>query len=128
SSSPTPVAKRPAAHTSITMLRTTLATLSLLALLPAQDALQARQFLFDDYTSVVTIDLARIRELGIWDEIGASVLKLAIGQVEQDLGFPLAHRNRVTSVSRWDEQSHRLDEIGVLEGNAELTRPTEDQS
>jgi hypothetical protein len=67
------------------------AALAVLCALPlaAQTKLTGKSFLPPDYTNVVSVDLAAMRTLGIWDDVEASVLKVAFKSMEKELGWPL---------------------------------------
>jgi hypothetical protein len=101
---------------------------ALLALpLAAQTKLTGKSFLPPDYTNVVSVDLAAMRALGIWDDIEASVLKVAFKAMEKELGWPLANLDRITAVAVVNADAADMAVIGrdlrqvfVLEGNAPL--------
>ena len=103
-----------------------LSSLSLLASLSAQEApqpdkhLQARNFFFDNYSSVATVDVQRLRELGILDELQSSLMAIALAQMEPSMGFSVDALNRVSTVSRWNPDGLRMEDIIVMEGAAEL--------
>lgn len=93
------------------------------AVLPAQTKVPtARQFLFDDYTSVMSIDMKKMRDSGVWDEMTSTALKMIFGMIEKQFGFPLDALDRATLVRKFsvngeDTKSH---EIITVEGNADL--------
>ena len=97
-----------------------------LATLTAQESLTARHFLPQDYKTVLFVDLAAMRDRDIWADLEVSVLKLAFGQIEKEIGFPLDDLDRVTMVMDLGEpkeggmaSSDRRD-VRVLEGNKPL--------
>lgn len=92
------------------------------------EAPKARNFRFDDYRTVIQLDMKAVRDTGIWDELGGSMLKLAIAQVEQQLGSPLDAIDVVTTVRArpsGDAIGGRFAEVTTIEGNAELGLPEE---
>jgi hypothetical protein len=105
------------------------AALAVLCALPlaAQTKLTGKSFLPPDYTNVVSVDLAAMRTLGIWDDVEASVLKVAFKSMEKELGWPLANLDRVTAIAVVNADATGMPVIGrdlrqvfVLEGNAPL--------
>ncbi|MBL8751896.1 MAG: hypothetical protein JNK15_01240 [Planctomycetes bacterium] len=85
--------------------------------------LTARSFLPDEHRMAVHADIVAMRDRGIWDELQASVMKLAFKQMEKELGFPLASLDRVTMVGEIDgadAERPRTREVLVLEGNTDL--------
>ncbi|MEZ6035840.1 MAG: hypothetical protein R3F29_00065 [Planctomycetota bacterium] len=75
------------------------ALLSLPALLPAQK-LQSRDFVIPGSQNLLSIDLAATRKLGVWDDLEASVLKVAFTRIEKEMRFPLDALDRF-EVSAW---------------------------
>jgi hypothetical protein len=99
------------------------ASVALLIALPlgAQTKLTAKSFLPPDYTNVVSVDFAAMRALGIWDDVEASVLKVAFKAMEKVLGWPLANLDRVTGISFLSSMMGIVPQpIFVFEGNAPL--------
>ena len=93
------------------------------AVLPAQAKVPtARQFLFDDYTSVMSIDMKKMRDSGVWDEMTSTALKMVFGMMEKQFGFPLDALDRATLVRRFsvDGEDTKSHEIITVEGNADL--------
>ncbi len=93
------------------------------AVLPAQAKVPtARQFLFDDYTSVMSIDMKKMRDSGVWDEMTSTALKMIFGMMEKQFGFPLDALDRATLVRRFsvDGEDTKSHEIITVEGNADL--------
>jgi hypothetical protein len=88
---------------------------------PGQVGQKARRYLFDDYKNVVAIDLAAMRESGVWEDFEATLLKLAMKEFEEELGQPLLAIDRFVSVM--ELQDGHAKAIYVLEGNRELVWP-----
>jgi len=110
-------------------LLVTLCAIGAPALASAQQAkkpLTARNFQFDDYRSVVELDMKTVRETGVWDEISTSALKMTLGMLQEQLGFPLDHLDRIRS-TRGPRPGQGKDapfcEVVVVEGNAALGTP-----
>ena len=68
--------------------------------LPAQrQAPKAQHFLFDGYTTAMSLDMKKMRDRGVWDEIGAQPgLKLVFKMVEAQYGFSLDSLNQAMIV------------------------------
>src|SRR5262245_44947305 len=104
-------------------------TVCALAALPGQSPLTAKSFLPSDYRNVWFVDLAAMRNKGIWDELEASLLKAAFKQIEKEAGFELRALDRVTMVadlgSGGDDRRDAPDatRVMVFEGNAKLGIP-----
>src|SRR5262245_38116103 len=100
-----------------------------LAALPAQSPLTAKSFLPSDYRNIAFVDLAAMRDKGIWDELQASVLTAAFQQMEKEIGVGLRSLDRVTTVADPGSGEHgRLDapdawRVTVFEGNSKLGLP-----
>lgn len=94
----------------------------------ADKRLQARNFFFDNYSSVATVDVQRLRELGILDELHSSLMEIALAQMEQSMGFSVDALNRVSTVSRWNPDDLRMQDITVMESASELPYPKELES
>jgi hypothetical protein len=95
-----------------------------------QQAPTARSFCFPDYDNVFDVDLKQLRESGVWDDLGASALKLIIGRFDDEMGFRLEHVDRLMAVVRVlpkDEGRSRPghEEVLLFEGNRELPWPKE---
>lgn len=108
------------------MLRIPFLTGLLVATLPAQEPIPAEAFLPPDYRTLYLIDLAAMRERGIWDELDSSILSAALKGLEREAGFPLDHLDRLRASlvvpEDWDKRSpppHVL----VLEGHEQLDLP-----
>lgn len=102
---------------------TFLAIAACVAALPAQTkAPKARQFLLDDYTSVMSIDMKKMRDSGVWDEMSSSALKMIFGMMEKQFGFSLDALDRATMVREYsvDGEVTKSCEILTVEGNADL--------
>ncbi|MCA8950116.1 MAG: hypothetical protein KDE27_11485 [Planctomycetes bacterium] len=98
-----------------------------LHLLPAQQ-IEARRFLPDDYENVVHVDLQRLRDSGVWDELQTGAAKLMLAALEREAGVPLADLDRVTTVARIPAsgpsgREPQPQQVILLEGNAALPMP-----
>lgn len=106
------------------MFRPASLLLAVVAALPAQTKTPtARQFLLDDYTTVVHVDMKAIRESGVWEEMAASVLKALFATAEGEFGFAMDRLDRLTLVQRPRRDSDempRIDEVVTVEGNGDL--------
>jgi hypothetical protein len=95
--------------------------------LPAQAKLPAKAFVPTDHRNVMFCDLAALRERGVWEELEASVLKLAFRAAEKESGFRLRDLDRVTMVmttGEGDAADPRRDRrVVVCEGNKPLAVP-----
>jgi hypothetical protein len=90
------------------------------AVLPSQTkALTGQQFLLDEYTTVAHIDMQKMRDTGIWDELNGSTLKMILGMAEEANEVSLDAISQVTSVSRPSSQG-QTQEIIVIEGTAAI--------
>lgn len=101
-----------------------------LAVAYGQQAPTALGFCFPDYDNVVDVDLKQLRESGVWDDLGASALKLALGRFDDEMGFRLEHADRLLAVVRVlpkDEDRSRPghEDVVLFEGNRELPWPKE---
>lgn len=108
------------------MSRFAIASILIAATAAAQASVPPQRFLPSDYKNAVHVDLKAMRDLGIWEDLEASVLKMAFTQIEKECGFPLAHLDRLTMVADPGEpggEASRMQELMVLEGNAELGQP-----
>tara|TARA_R110002094_G_scaffold74852_1_gene82155 strand:- start:1080 stop:2096 length:1017 start_codon:yes stop_codon:yes gene_type:complete len=105
------------------MLRQAFILTLVLASLPAQELPKARQFHFDQYSDVVHLDFAAMRDHGVWPDVEVSRFKVVLRVVEKELGFPLSRLDRLTSVAEVaiaDGEKIRRHEVSIYEGNAEL--------
>ncbi|MCR9246453.1 MAG: hypothetical protein NXI31_15575 [bacterium] len=90
---------------------------------------RADRYLPVDYRNLVFVDLATMRETGIWDELEVGMLKLVLNQLEREAGFPLARLDRMTMIAEVSQpegdsgRSPRPLDVVVFEGNAELAVP-----
>ncbi|MCA8973800.1 MAG: hypothetical protein KDC98_03725 [Planctomycetes bacterium] len=94
--------------------------------LVAQEPFRARDFLPDDYNSTAFLDLAALRDTGVWDELDNGVLRLLLQKIEREAGFELALLDRMTIVMQPPEAGDKvqqLRQITILEGNAPLAVP-----
>ncbi|MFT4512301.1 MAG: hypothetical protein ACI91B_000990 [Planctomycetota bacterium] len=90
----------------------------------------ARQFLHDEYRTVMFGNFKLLRDTGIWDELNGSALKLVVSMIEKELSFPLSRLDRITSTQRplpedgKDPAEQRsVEKIVTLEGNGDLGDP-----
>ncbi|MCA8966293.1 MAG: hypothetical protein H6838_13265 [Planctomycetes bacterium] len=94
------------------------------AALPAQaKPPTARQFLLDDYTTVVHLDMKAVRDTGVWDEMGASTLRVVCNFLDDQFGFSLDQLDRITSVQAPRVENGQVvatNEVVVVEGNDDL--------
>ena len=94
------------------------------AALAAQQPIDARCFLVEDYRNIVRIDLAAMRKTVVWDDLCASGLRSVRKPLQQELGFPLEHLDRFSVVARLEDGEPSIRQrVYVLEGNAELAIP-----
>jgi len=112
-------------------MRTPLLSFLCLGGLVAQEQVDPRCFLVHDYTNVVAVDLAKMRELEVWDELQVSALNIALSSAEKELGFSFDLLDRCTmTMSLPDDEDRqggkRRMRMFVLEGHDELT--TSDRS
>lgn len=87
--------------------------------------LLARQFLIDDYRTVISADFKRMRDTGIWDELNGSALKLIVSMIEKEMSFKLDHLDRITSTQQPPPKKEGdgyqpVQQVTVLEGNHDL--------
>lgn len=82
---------------------------------PCQGAVpKARHFLPNGYGSVMTVDVKKMRDSGVWDELYASqIVRLFVGLYESESGISIDSVDRATVV--YD---------GFHDGSAELTQTT----
>jgi len=95
-----------------------------------QQAPTARSFCFSDYDNVLDVDLKQLRDSGVWDDLGASALKLMIGRFDDEMGFRLEQVDRLMALVRVlpkDEDRSRPghEDVLLFEGNRELPWPKE---
>lgn len=90
----------------------------------------ARQFLFDGYTTAMSLDMKKVRDTGAWDEINVSTMKMIFGLIEKQCGFPLDRLDRTTLVRERapDGQERRAREVIIIEGNGDLGQPKDVES
>lgn len=107
------------------MIHKTAAVLLFAASALCQEAIPARAFLLDDYRNIACVDLAKMRELDIWDDLRASVLSIMFVELEKELGGSLDALDRATIVSQIGEDGdvRQALEVRLLEGNAPLGVP-----
>lgn len=92
-----------------------------------------RQFLLDDYRTVISADFKRLRDTGIWDELNGSALKLIVSMIEKEMSFKLDHLDRITSTQQPPPKKEgrdygRVHQVTVLEGNRDLGKVDDDSS
>jgi len=100
-----------------------LSLIAVVAAVPAQDkAPQARQFLFDGYTTAMSIDMKKMRDSGVWDEISVSTLKMIFGMIEKQSGFSFETLDRVMMVREAvaEGQDKKSREVVTMETSAPL--------
>lgn len=110
------------------------------ALLPlptlrAQDKpLIARQFLMDEYRTVIHADFKLLRDTGIWDEMNGTALKAVVALIEKEMTFSLEKLDRVTSVQAplaeegvEPELQRSVQQVTTVEGNGDLGDPDSDE-
>lgn len=88
--------------------------------LPAQDDARVRPWLPDGYRNLASVDLALLRDRGVWEELQLSVLGATFGSMEKELGFPLAALDKVLMVASLAESAPESQEVRLLVGNREL--------
>jgi hypothetical protein len=98
------------------------------AVLPAQEqAPKAQNFLFDGYTTVMHLDMKRMRDRWIWDEVGAQPgLKLIFKTLEDQFGYSLDSLNRATTVMMSTGPNQSEQEVAFVE-TEEAMKPSADQ-
>lgn len=93
----------------------------------ADKAPTAKHFLFSGYENTMHIDLKRMREREVWDELQVSALKLVLSMVEKESGFALDDVDRFTLATRVPKDSKDFVrdavEVFVTEGNRPLQLP-----
>jgi len=99
--------------------------------LPAQgQAPKAQHFLFDGYTTAMSLDMKKMRDRGVWDELGAQPgLKLVFKMVEEQFGFSLDSLNQAMIVSKRKgagESAHGIVEVSFVETDVAM-KPGLDQ-
>ncbi|MFO1077658.1 MAG: hypothetical protein U1E73_08015 [Planctomycetota bacterium] len=110
------------------MIRSLLATAFLIPGLTAQAPFKATDYLPDDYRMFVKVDLAALRDQGVWEGLEAGPVKMVFGMMEKEAGFALDALDRVTLCAVFEEgrdENDRRDpnRIVVLEGNQPLGVP-----
>ena len=100
-----------------------LLSLSLTPLLAQQ--LSGADFVIPDTQTRIAIDLAAVRELGVWTELETSVLGPVLKRIEKELGFPLAGLDRfgVSLLQPAGAGPLGGKQVLVWEGNRELAVP-----
>jgi hypothetical protein len=68
---------------------------ALAATVSAQKPLTAASFMPDEPQAAYCIDLARMREREVWDELEHTLLSTVLRQMEKELGFPLSGLDRM---------------------------------
>lgn len=112
------------------MIRIASAVLLAASVVLAQQPPTARQFLFDDHRHLAFVDLKKMRESGVWDDVEASALAMLLKSAEQELGFPLDHLDRLTLTSEFRFEDGELQEshdLQMFEGNRALALGAEHQ-
>ena len=59
--------------------------------------LPARRFHFDNYRSVLVIDMKALRDTGVWDEFSVSPMKATVRMIEDQFGFELDEVEELTT-------------------------------
>lgn len=89
-----------------------------------QDQPGVKAFLPSEHRNVAFVDLAKMRDNGVWDELEVSVLKMMFSMIEKESGFRLRDVDRVTLVSQAGEgelaNARRDMRVVVIEGNKPL--------
>ena len=108
-------------------MRLVAAVLSCVSLAVAQQPPTAKDFLFSNYENTMSVDLKRMREREVWDELQASALKMLFGMIEKESGFELDAVDRFTVATRMPKGSKDFVrdslEVFVTEGNQPLALP-----
>jgi len=99
--------------------------LSLSLTLLRSQQLSGPDFVIPDTQTRIAIDLAAVRELGLWAELEASVLGPVLTRIEKELGFPLVGLDRFDVSLRQPTGAGPLggQQVLVWEGNRELAVP-----
>lgn len=98
--------------------------------LPAQaETPKAQQFLFDDYTTVMSIDMKKFRDTGVWDEIGSGPLKMVLGMVEVQFGFSFEELDQAMLVRKVsvDGDAAKTQDIATIETSVAMGEPVDVQ-
>ncbi|MCU0863933.1 MAG: hypothetical protein MUC36_09085 [Planctomycetes bacterium] len=87
--------------------------------------LSGADFVIPDTQTRIAIDLAAVRELGVWTELETSVLGPVLKRIEKELGFPLVGLDRFGVSLRQPTGAGPLggQQVLVWEGNRELAVP-----
>lgn len=85
--------------------------------------LQARNFHFDDYRTVIRLDMKAIRDTGVWDELLAGGAKVLSQLVREEFGFDLDTLDRLSTTRRAIEDRKMSDHVLVMEYNADVGVP-----
>ena len=101
----------------------TLSALCAPALTQTSAPLTARSFLFDDYRTVLSLDLKTLRDTGVWDELAPSGIQGITSLFEQGMGFELDLLDRLVMTRGRHGEEEAVDYVMVLEGNAPLGKP-----
>ncbi|MFK7740300.1 MAG: hypothetical protein AB8H80_08245 [Planctomycetota bacterium] len=88
---------------------------------PANGPLRAQQFFFDDYRSVLIVDMKAARETGFLEDMGVGALIAGQRMIEDQQGFSLEGLDRITMVRSAASAGHQ--EILTIEGCEELGQP-----
>tara|TARA_R110002072_G_scaffold100429_6_gene221212 strand:- start:361 stop:1497 length:1137 start_codon:yes stop_codon:yes gene_type:complete len=90
----------------------------------------ARQFLLDEYRTVIHANLKLWRDSGVWDEVSGGATKLMISLIEKEMAFSLDRLDSVTSVQEplvkagEEPAMHQMPlQITILQGNGDLGDP-----
>jgi len=101
----------------------TLSALCAPALTQTSAPLTARSFLFDDYRTVLSLDLETLRDTGVWDELAPSGIQGITSLFEQGMGFELDLLDRLVMTRGRHGEEEAVDYVMVFEGNAPLGKP-----
>ncbi|HEX5051227.1 MAG TPA: hypothetical protein VFZ65_05610 [Planctomycetota bacterium] len=96
-----------------------------LTALPAQQPFRISDYLPNDYRCMMRVDLKAMRDQGIWDDFESGAMKMMIGSLEREAGFPLASLDRVMQIATFAPDAaprQDPDRLVTLEGNAPLER------
>ena len=85
--------------------------------------LEARNFHFDNYRTVIRLDMQAIRDTGVWDELLAGGAKVISQLTREQFGFDLDALDRLCLTRRAVEGRDVSDQVLVMEYNADVGVP-----